>query len=285
MGTVIVISFFVFTGYLCHLFFIQRKKLKMQDKINKLSILFILPFLVGCGMEQVDEGYRGIYTSWGKVIGEPLTPGLQFYNPISGDIFEMDVRERKFEDKTECFTNDTQKVVVSYAVTLYPKQADIAKIYSQFGRDWETKVIPQVVLGSMKDAIGQYKADDLVGKREAVKNKAQEEVKSNLETRGVIITRLDLTNLDFDDTYEKAVEDKVVAIQRAAESKNKTVQVEEEAKQTVAKATADAEAMKIKTSALSQNKGLVDYEAVQRWDGKLPQYILGNGAMPFLNLK
>lgn len=41
--------------------------------------------------------------------------------------------------------------------------------------------------------------------------------------------------------------------------------------------------MEIKSEALSKNKGLTEYEAVQKWDGKLPQYMLG-GATPFINL-
>ena len=47
--------------------------------------------------------------------------------------------------------------------------------------------------------------------------------------------------------------------------------------------TAVAEAMEIKSEALPKNKGLTEYEAVQKWDGKLPQYMLG-GATPFINL-
>ena len=41
--------------------------------------------------------------------------------------------------------------------------------------------------------------------------------------------------------------------------------------------------MEIKSEALSKNKGLTEYEAVQRWDGRLPQYMLGN-SVPFVNL-
>lgn len=41
--------------------------------------------------------------------------------------------------------------------------------------------------------------------------------------------------------------------------------------------------MEIKSQALAKNKGLTEYEAVLRWDGKLPQYMMGN-AVPFLNL-
>lgn len=252
--------------------------------MNKLFLFIILAFTIsGCGMEQVDEGGRGIYTKWGKVEGEPLAPGLHFYNPLTSDIFEMDVREQKVEKSTDCFTRDTQKVVVTYAMTFYPNKSKIGELYSQFGKDWQEKVVSQVALGSIKDVVGQYIADDLVSKREAAKSAAEKELKLNLESRGVTLTRIDFTNLDFDDAYEKAVEAKVVAIQKAAEAKNHTVEVEEKAKQTVKAAEADAKAMQIKSQALSQNKGLVQYEAIQKWDGKLPEIMFGN-ATPIINL-
>ena len=41
--------------------------------------------------------------------------------------------------------------------------------------------------------------------------------------------------------------------------------------------------MAIRAQALTQNKALVEYEAVKKWDGKLPEYMLG-GSVPFINL-
>lgn len=259
--------------------------------INKANIMkSILPLLVlvplglaSCGYEQVEEGFRGIKTTWGKMVGDPLPPDIYFYNPISSDIFEMDVREQKLEGGTDCFTKDTQLVRVNFAVTYYPQQDKIGQLYSQFGREWGEKIIMPAVLGSVKDAIGQYIADDLVATREKVKMAAEGEIRTALKERDVIVTRLDLTNLDFDDQYERAVEDKVVAIQRAQEAKNKSVTIEEEARQSVMKAKAEAESMRIRSEALSQNKGLVEYEKVQKWDGKLPQIMLGTGSMPIIN--
>lgn len=253
--------------------------------MKNLGALLVLALaLTGCGMEQVEEGSRGIRTSWGKVEGEPLSPGLQFYNPIGGNVFEMSVREEILNQSTAVFTRDTQSVQVQFSVTYYPDPKRIGALYSQFGKDWQTKTVLPAVLGSLKDAIGQYIADELVGKRELVKGKAEAEVKAALAGRDVIVTRLDLTNLDFDDAYEQAVEAKVVAVQNAMKAKNQTVQVEEQARQTVATAKADSEAMRIKSQALSQNKGLVAYEAVAKWDGKLPQIIMGGQSMPMLDL-
>lgn len=253
--------------------------------MKNLILMTIVINLTACGFEQVDEGYRGIYTRFGKVEGEPLPPGLHFYNPATSNIFEIEVREQKFENKTQCFTKDTQTVHVNYIVTYYPKQDKIADIYSQFGHKWEEKVVTPAVEGSVKDAIGQYIADDLVSKREAVKAFAQKEIAEALITRDVIVTRLDIVNLDFEDAFEHAVEAKVVAIQKALEAKNKTVEVEEKAKQTIAAAKAEAESMRIRSQALSQNKNLVQYEAVQKWDGELPKLIMGGQSIPMIDMK
>lgn len=252
----------------------------------KASVLIMassMTLLSGCGCEQVDTGYVGIETNFGEIVGNPLPPGLHFYNPFTSDISEKEVREQKFEKTAVSFTRDTQRVDIAFALTFYPEPTKMHTIWKQFGDQWEEKLVPQAVQNAIKDVVGQYIADDLVGKRDEARTKSESEVKKNLAVNGIIATRLDFTNLDFDDAYEKAVEAKVVAVQKAAEAKNKTVEVEEKARQTVLAAEADAKAMQIKTEALKQNKGLTSYEAVMRWDGKLPQYMLGN-SVPFINV-
>lgn len=238
----------------------------------------------GCGCSQIDEGHRGVQTTWGKVLPEPVKPGLAWYNPLTDNMIEIDVREQKLTGVEGCFTRDTQTVQVGYTVTFYPKPENVAALYSQFGTTWEEKIIVAPVQTSIKDVIGQFIADDLVSKREIARQTALKDLVENLDKRGVIVTRLDFTGLDFNAEYKHAVEAKVVAVQRAAEAKNKTVEVRENAEQTVLTAKAAAEAMRIKSQALSQNKGLVQYEAVQKWDGVLPVNMYGSSPLPFISL-
>lgn len=248
--------------------------------------LIILLGLTGCGMEIVDTGYRGIETRFGAVQGEPLPEGLHFYNPFTSDITEYSVQQEKWSDKTPIFTKDTQKVEVEFAVVYYADPKFVHILYRDVGRlhMLEEKIIKPVVLGSIKDAIGSVIADELVMKREFVTRDALKEVKENLADKNVIVTDLQFTNLDFDDAYEKAVEEKVVAIQNAQKAKNDTVRIEEEAKQTIKTAHADAESMRIKSQALAQNKGLVQFELAKKWDGKLPVYMMGNST-PLIDLR
>ena len=250
-----------------------------------LTIASIL-MLNACGFEQVDTGNRGILTRFGEVQGEPLNEGLHFYNPFTSDIIEYSVRQEKWSEKTAIFTKDTQRVDVEFAVVYFADPKFVHTLYRDVGKlDMLTeKVIKPVVLGSIKDAIGSVIADELVMKREQVTKEALREVHDNLKLKNVLVSDLQFTNLDFDDAYERAVEQKVVAIQQAQKAKNETVRIEEEAKQTVKTAQAEAESMRIKTQALAQNKGLVEFELAKKWDGKLPQYMFGNST-PLLDFK
>lgn len=256
-----------------------------SDRLCRQMVGIILgaSLLHSCGFEVVDTGYRGVYTRFGEIQGEPLPEGMHFYNPMSGDIKKIDVRERKLEKQSDFFTKDTQHVRVNFVITYYPDPSKVHNLFKQFGDDWDSKIIEPAALGSVRDVIGRYVADDLVSSLEQAKLSAQEELKVNLATRGVFLGRLDVTGVDFDAAYKDAIEAKVVAVQRAAEAKNKTVEIEEKARQQVISAKAEAESMEIRSQALSKNKGLVDYVAVEKWDGKLPQYMLG-GAVPFIKL-
>lgn len=242
--------------------------------------------LSSCGFEIVDPGYRGIETNLGKVVGQPLEEGLHFYNPFTSDIKEFNVRQDTWSQKTSIFTKDTQRVDVEFTITFAADPKHVTSIYLDYGREEALieKVIKPVTLGSIKDAIGLVIADELVSKRELVTKNALKEVMDNLAEKHVIVSDLQFTNLDFDDAYEQAVEQKVVATQQAQKAKNETVRIQEEAKQTVATAQAEAEAMKIKSAALAQNKGLVQFEIAKKWDGKLPTMMMGN-SIPLLDLK
>lgn len=258
----------------------------MRACLRTLLAVTAILTLSNCGFETVDTGNRGIWVKFGEVIGEPQPEGLYFYNPFIWDMVEYPVRETAWHSQTEIFTVDTQAVDVEFSVVYYPDPKQVGRLYKEIGypHDLEKKIIQNVVLGSIKDAIGKVKADDLVGQREAVAGRAFREVREALATRAVIVTGFQLTDLKFGKAYREAVEAKVVATQEAAKAVNVTVTIREQAKQTVATATAEAEAMRIKSAALSQNKGLIAFEWVQKWDGHQPQIVMGGNSIPMLDM-
>lgn len=248
-----------------------------------LAFLLIISGL--SSFEIVDEGNRGFAKTLGSVSGKVYEPGFHFKAPFITSIEEFEVREQREEQKSFAYTKDTQTVEVSFIVTYFANPANVVSIYKQYGWEWQQKAVAPEVQAALKNVIGQFVADDLVHKRELATQQAFAFLKEVLAPKGVTLGSFNLVNLDFNDEYERAVEAKVVAIQKANESKNKTVEVEETAKQVVLSAKAESEAMRIKSQALSQNKGLIEYEAIQKWNGQLPVNMYGSAPVPFINIQ
>jgi regulator of protease activity HflC (stomatin/prohibitin superfamily) len=252
--------------------------------VKKLPFLFLTLALTSCGFKVVDTGNRGIKIRFGKVIGEPYEEGVYFYNPITTKMKVLSVREMKYEGQSSCYSKDAQVVDIDYTVNFRPVAHEIHNIYKDVGSYWAQVLLKQVLEGNIKEVTGKYTAVQLIEERQTVTDEVYEKLEDELAKKRIQLLSFELNNMDFDDQFEKAVKLKVIAVEQAKEAKNRTVKVEEEAKQKIIAAKAEAESMTIRSRALSQNKGLVEYEAVQKWNGKLPQQMFGD-AIPFINIK
>lgn len=237
------------------------------------------------GLETVDTGNRGIRVTFGEVdeAAGSLPEGLYFYNPFTTSIKEMNVKVQTWDGTANTYTKDVQQANIKYVINFRLKPDQAHTTFRTVGTSWENALVIPVVNGILKQVVGTYDAVDLVAKRAEATARIQQQLQEQLVSRNVILDRLELVNIQYLKEFEKAVEDKVVAVQRATEEQNRTVQIQEQAKQSVIAAQAQAESMRIRANALASNPKLVEYEAVQKWDGKLPQYSLG-GTTPFINL-
>jgi len=255
----------------------------MKKHLLGIVLIVIIGFY-GCGFEMVDTGYRGVKMHLGKIQEQSLEEGLYFYNPFTYDFIEMDVRTQRIDGEGVAYTRDVQVASLKYTAMVNPIKSSVHFLYRDYGWDWQEKILPQITSGAMKAVIGKWDAVDLIANREKARNEIEQMLKESTKDKFVEIIKFEITNIDYADEFEHAVERKVVAVQSAIEAQNKTVQIEEEAKQRIISAKAEAESMRIRANALSQNRSLVEYEAVQKWDGKMPTYMMGN-SVPFINLK
>jgi prohibitin 2 len=247
-------------------------------------IAIVVVSVAGCGIKVVDTGHRGIKTTFGKVVSASLDEGIYFYNPITSTIVEMDTRVQRQDGETDTYTRDVQQAAVKYTLNYRLQQNAAHLMYRDIGRDWEQRLIPQVVLGTLKEVVGKWDAVDLIANRDKAANAAFESIRTNLGERNVEVSRFEITDIAYTREFENSVEQKVIAQQKAIEEQNRTKQIEEQARQKVLSAEAEAKSMQIRAEALEQNAKLVEWEAVQKWNGVLPQYMLGSGATPFINL-
>ena len=248
------------------------------------AILIVMVSIAGCGIKVVDTGHRGIQITWGEVVSDSLPEGFYVFNPISSKIVEMDTRVQRFDGETDTYTRDVQQAGIKYTLNYRLQQNAAHIMYRDIGRDWEQKLIPQVVLGTLKEVVGKWDAVDLIANRDKAGNTAFEAIRENLADRNVEVSRFEITDIAYTREFENSVEQKVIAQQKAIEEQNRTKQIEEQARQKVLSAEAEAKSIQIRAQALERNAKLVEWEAVQKWNGVLPQYMLGGGAVPFINL-
>ena len=249
-----------------------------------LLLLIIIGFIFCNPLAIVGAGERGVKVSLGKVSPQSFTEGVHFVMPFISKIHKMDVKTQKSNIATIIFTKDIQQARLEYVINYNLQPENVHKMYKEVGKNYKDTILVPVVEGTVKNVVGSYNANDLVGSRAKATSDILMKLQEQLDDNYINVTDFNITNIDYSDSFERAVEAKTVAEQEALKAKNMTAKVQEEARQKVISAEAEAKSMAIRANALTQNKNLVEYEAVQKWDGKLPQYMMGN-SVPFVNLK
>lgn len=260
--------------------FMEGKNLATPIMVTLLLIVFIVicnPIAI------VGVGERGVKITLGQVSPQSYTEGIHLITPFISKIKNMDVKTQKTYIETDLYTKDIQQAKISYVINYNLQPQNAHKMYREVGTGYVDNIVMPVVEGTIKDVIGRWNAQDLVANRETATIDILEKLQKQLAPRYINVTGFQITDINYSGGFERAIESKVTAEQEALKAKNRTVQIQEEAKQKIISAEAEAKSMAIRANALTQNKALVEYEAVQKWDGKLPEYMMGN-TIPFLNM-
>ena len=249
-----------------------------------IVVLFILFLIVFQPMTIVGVGERGVKVTLGQTSPVALEEGVHFVMPFISTVKKMNVKTVKANIATMAQSKDIQQARIVYVVNYNLQPENAPKMWRTVGRDYVSVVVMPTVEGIVKDTIGKWNAQDIVANREKVASEVLFKLNEKLGPKYINVSDFQITEIQYSQAFEQAIESKVTAEQEALKDKNKTVQVQEEARQKIIASEAEAKSMAIRAQALTQNKNLVEYEAVQKWDGKLPQYMMGN-SVPFVNLK
>lgn len=235
----------------------------------------------------VSEGQKALVTTFGRASDHIYGAGIHVKLPIIQHVKRFDVKTIRADYKTQTYTKDIQTatIIVSYSYNLIAN--DIVATYKEYGNDWQERILYPNLEQAVKAEVGMWNADTMVANRDKVAENILKSLQDRMITHSypVTISNFQMINIDYSKQFEQAIEKKVIAEQAALEEANRTKQVEQTSKQKVVAAKAEAESMRIRANALAQNPKLVSYEAVQKWDGHLPQIMAGNGSTPILDLR
>ena len=262
-----------------------------------IIVAIIIGVVAVASVKIVDAGHRGVLLHWNAVdvSQPPLEEGLHFVVPFQDDIVQIEVRTLKYDKETRSASKDLQTVETTVTVNYHPDKGSVHVIYKDLGLDYENRIIQPAIEETVKQVTANYNAEELITKRPQVKEDIEASIETRLQQFNVVTEVISITNFEFSPLFDKAIEAKVEAEQKALKAENDLRRIEVEARQLEAQATGrananiaeakgEAEAISTINKALSENPHYMEWLKTKEWDGKLPLVVGEGGATPFVQI-
>lgn len=281
----------------------EYSALRIAAPLIGIIAAIIVLVVLSC-VSYVPTGYTGILTTFGRVEDNTLDAGISFHLPWQ-NVVKMDNREQRDAFQLEAFSKDIQQVDLQGSINYNIDKTTAMRLYRDVGTDYVPILINPRIQEDVKIIIAKYTAENLIANRQVMANEIETLLRDELVSKGINVISLAIENIDFTDTFEAAVEAKQVATQERQRAQTQQEQQTMEATQKaereriaaqaaadVEKINADARAYAIKAEAEAQAEAnkkinesltvdLINYNQVNRWDGKLPT--VTSDTIPILN--
>ena len=246
----------------------MRKIFKSGKSYFICLIVFII-CLFSLSLTTINTGFVGIRIRFGKVVDSSTSEGINFKIPFIERIEKLNVKVQKIELNAQSASRDLQDVNMSLAVN-YRVDGDFAReLYKTVGSNYKDTVLEPAIKESIKAVISSYTAEELITKRTEVSSKCLETLQSKVQKYGLVIEDFNITNFNFSEEFNKAIEEKQVAEQKVLTAKQELEKEKIEAEKKIVSARAEKEANELKEKSLTDN--IIREKFIEKWDGQLPK--------------
>src|SRR5215203_3128908 len=290
--------------------------------VSRSLVRIVVPIIIGIiiisiiavsSVRIVDAGNRGVLVQFGNVDTDAsLDEGIHFVVPFRDNVIQMEVRTQKLVEDTTSASKDLQDVSTQVALNYHinPDRAQV--VYQQLGFEYPNRVITPAIQESVKQVTARFNAEELITKRETVKNQITDQITARLAAYNIIVDAVSITDFQFSQLFKQAVEAKVAAQQRALQAQNELRRIQIEAQQNeaqaigeqkaniaraegikqsnVLQAEGEAQAITIIDQQLKNNPTYLEWLKATKWDGVLPlvtgggEGAEGQGVTPFIEI-
>jgi regulator of protease activity HflC (stomatin/prohibitin superfamily) len=263
-----------------------------------LCIISCLAFIiVPFSFHTINTGEVAVVKHLGKVT-HVRDAGTCFDPWMVNSYAKYDTKVQNVDVTTMAYSSDAQTMDIAMTLQYQIMVDKVMDIATQYGslKTLEGR-IQSIAIEKTKSVLSGYKAMDIIANRATISPAVEQAIKDAIgEEYFVNVTAVVLTNIDFSDAFELAVEEKMIAEQAKLkadyENQTKVAQAEAEAQAKlkaaeaeieIAKAqaeakkiAAEAEAAANKTIADSITPEILEKMFYEMWNGELPK-VMGNG--------
>ena len=271
--------------------------LKKSKRIMPACIIIgVAVFVVGCCFTIVPTGYTGVRTTFGQVSKNIVPQGFNLKVPFVQTIELVNNKQQDTKIVAQVWGESSEKIPVyatEITVTFQVESGRSAWIFSNV-TDTKDLITQSLVSSAIKSAMVELPASEVTVRTKIeplVKEELAESIDEKYGSDTISVLKVVIDQMDFEESYNNAISDKSIAMQRQAqqEIENNTAIAKAEAdkKVAIANAEAEAEATRIaaeaeaaanKLIAESLTDEILKSKFYEKWDGKLPS-VMGDNAV------
>lgn len=234
---------------------VSKKPLASGLSFGAAALSFILFLFIPFSFHTVQAGEVAVVKHLGKA-QNVRTAGTYFDFWITETYEKYDAKVQNLDIKTSAYSKDAQTMDILMTVQYQIDTSKMIEIATNYGSlSVLSNRIQSVTIEKAKSVLSAYSAMNIIETRANISPKVESTVKEAIDSNYYVsINTVVLTNIDFSDSFEKTVEDKMIAEQEKlkAEYEKETAIINAEKELEVAKRQAEAAIEKAKASAEGQ---------------------------------
>jgi prohibitin 2 len=253
--------------------------------VGAVIILFAVVVLASSATYIVQPGFRGVSITLGTVSQEFKPEGFGLKKPFVTHVQPISIRQQTRPMPAECYSSDLQQVRMEVHVLYRVPEHSVVRIFQDYaGEPFDNLIAPRVQ-EALKEVAATQSAEQIVKRREEIKNRALELARRKIGEDFLIVADLVIYNLALSSELERAIEMKMVQEQEASKAKFTQLKAQIEAETAIIRARGEAEAIGVRGTALSANPEFIKLQILQTWNGKSPLVVGAGGSNVMMSLE
>jgi regulator of protease activity HflC (stomatin/prohibitin superfamily) len=247
---------------------------RLMPVLRVIAIVLIVLGLITSSVKQIDAGFVGVKSLFGKVQSDILPSGLNFVNPVM-DVRELDVRTQNYtmsgqhdegaqtgDDAIRVLTADGLEVTIDLSVLYRVIPEESPRLIREIGVNYEDKIVRPITRTRIRDNAVYYDAVSLYStKRDEFQDRIFKSIDQDFKKRGLFLENLLVRNITLPGSVKAVIEQKINAEQDAQKMQFVLQKEKQEAERKRVEAQGIADYQRIVSESLSERQ--LQYEQIK----------------------
>lgn len=276
LGFMIAVAGIGFIAWAYVAFTKKRSGAARTVSVIGILVCLVLFAVVPFSIHTVDTGEIAVVKHLGEA-REIRNAGTHFDFWLTEKYQVYDAKVQNIDISTAAYSSDAQTMTIQMTMQFQIMGDRVMDVARQYGSlEVLQSRIQAIAIEKAKATLSSYKAMDIISDRASMSPAVEDAIRQAIgEGYYVNVIAVVLTNIDFSDAFEQAVEEKMIAeqLQLKAEYENQTkvAQAEAEAEAKLIAAEAEAKANELLEQSLTDK--ILREMYINKWDGKLPSVV------------